>query len=1371
LRLKTSFWGFKMKKKLLCLGIVVLWVPLFAENYDIRRLTNNDGLSNSSVNIIFQDSRQIMWFGTWDGLNMYNGRDFKVYKPVPGNPQSISNNIIRDIIQISEDVLWIATDVGINRFSLKDGVFRRFFVDTLQAGITNEHSYHIAFDRLGRLFVWVYQQGFYSYDPEEKQFRCLDIADNLNIRNMVFDDQNNLWILTKEKELHKLFFFKGGADIPGAGEISRVSLLSDIESMFYIDHYGLMMQTADRKLYLYDIKSAMLTDTAFTIPNNGTIRAFCCRDSILYLGTDKGLYTYDLIGGTTMEVIGNCSVLSVHCGTQNILWVGTDMQGIFKIVPSQEKFITYSSQNVPDFGNSAVRTFCEDKAGNLLIGTKGSGIYTFRRDDKSGRLFLHAHYRTDQGLTSNSVFTITEGKNNTFWIGTDGNGINYYDSHTGQIRRLIPSEGLKERINLSSVYALLPDEDHVLWAGTSGYGMYRLKIDSSRHPYRVKDFKQYVFRADRSSLSNNIVYSIIRDDSLHLWIATRGGGVNRFNTGDETFETFKFSHNNPDYSSSDDVLCLYKDQKGALWAGTSMGLNKMIRDPDGMLHIDNFSEKNGMPNNTIHGILEDKQNNIWVSTNNGIAKLSREKEPYKIISYYASDGLQNNEFSDGAYYASPYSSLFYFGGISGFNEFNPLTIIHDDSIPMLLLDAFYIDNEEYILSDFLMQKKNQDVLTLSYKHKSFSFHFTHIDYLTGPKCEISYKLEGYQSDWVQLGTSNTIVFTNLPKGKYVLKVRNSNADKVWGETCFTLPIKVNPPWWDSNLAYVFYALLGILFLWGARKMIFYRIKVRNDIRLKEMEKQKAEEIHQAKLSFFTNIAHEFSNSLTLIYSPCEKLLKEKSSDVMIKKYVQIIKSNSERMQHLIQQLIEFRKADTGHLKLSIEIIDIQELIKFVLDNFIDILEQKKIRYFVTSIPGNIHWQTDRDSVEKIVFNLLSNAVKYTPENKEIDIITDVRDNMLSIRVTNTGVGIKPAFQEYIFDRFEVLNRFEEQVSYSKQSRHGIGLALCKSITRVLQGDIKVQSDGQTYTSFIVHLPMAPLIPQPDLIVDKQPVDRKHMAREIKAELPEDQGIIFSDETGISDPKAILILIVEDDLQIRSMIKEFLCDRYNILEASNGKEAVEITEQYLPQLIISDIIMPVMNGVEFVKKIRSSDHTKHIPVIFLSAKSDIESQIEGYAIGADAFLNKPFNIRHLEVLIASLLNKTKTLSEYSSSPSFALEQYEGRIMHKEDKELLLHITETVYDNIDNENLSMDFIANEIAISKMQLYRKIKEVTGMTPTEYIRSIRLNHAEKLLKTTNKTVQEIMYQSGFNNKAYFYREFSKRYRLTPGEYRKQFL
>ena len=1359
-----------MKEKLLCFISVFLCIPLFAENYDIQRLTNNDGLSNSSINIIFQDSSQIMWFGTWDGLNMYNGSDFKVYKPVPGNPQSISNNIIRDIIQVSEDVLWIATDVGINRFSVKDRAFRRFFVDTLQTGITNEHSYHIAFDQSDRLFAWIYQQGLFNYDSEQKKFYLLNIAADLNIEKMVFDDQNSLWILTKEKGLYKLV----------TGKINRFSLLPNAESIFYANHYGLMIQTTDGGLYLYNTGSASLSKTGFSNRENRTIRDFCCRDSIFYLATDKGLYSYELKNGTTTEIIGNCSVLSVHCGTQNILWVGTDMKGIFKIVPSQERFITYSSQNVLDFGNSAVRTFCEDREGNLFVGTKGSGIYTFKRDEKSNKLFLNAHYSTEQGLTSNSVFTITRGDNNIFWIGTDGNGINYYDSKSERIWTLTLSNNLKEKINLSSVYAFLPDDDNVLWAGTSGYGMYRLEIDNSQHPYRIKNYKQYVYSANQSSLSNNIVYSIIRDDSSHLWIATRGGGINRFNSVEDSFETFKFSQNNPDYSSSDDVLCLYKDQTGDLWAGTSMGLNKISRGSDNILHVDNFSEKNGMPNNTIHGILEDKQNNIWISTNNGIAKLSRAKEPYKIISYYASDGLQNNEFSDGAYYASPYTSFFYFGGINGFNEFNPQNIVHNSSIPMLLLDAFYVDNEEYNLNDFLIQKKEQDVLTLSYKYKSLSFHFTHIDYLTGPKCEISYMLEGYQSDWVQLRTSNTIVFTNLPKGKYLFKVKNSNADKVWGETCFTLPIKINPPWWESNLAYLFYTLLGLFFLVGARKIMFYQIKARNNIRLKEMEKQKTEEIHQAKLNFFTNIAHEFSNSLTLIYSPCEKLLKEKSSDLMTKKYVQIIKSNSERMQHLIQQLIEFRKADTGHLKLNIETIDIQELIKFVLDNFIDIMEQKKIRYSITSIPGNIHWQTDRDSVEKIVFNMLSNAVKYTPENEKIDIITDVRDNMLSIRVTNTGIGIKPAFQEYIFDRFEVLNRFEKQVSYSRQSRHGIGLALCKSITRVLQGDIKVQSDGQTYTSFIVHLPEAPLTPQPDLIVDKKPEgekpeegkheEGKRLAREVMTELPEEQDTTPSNTDRIHDSKEPLILIVEDDLQIRSMISEFLSDRYNILEASNGKEAIEITEQYLPQLIISDIIMPVMNGVAFVKEIRSSDHTKHIPAIFLTAKSDIESQIEGYAIGADAYLNKPFNIRHLEVLIASLLNKTKTLSEYSNSPSFALAQFEGRIMHKEDKELLLHITQTVYDNIDNENLSMDFISTEIAISKMQLYRKIKEVTGMTPTEYIRSIRLNHAEKLLKTTNKTVQEIMYQSGFNNKAYFYKEFSKKYHLTPKEYRKQF-
>lgn len=1345
-------------KNMICIFFLILPVAGYAIDFDIETLTNKDGLSNSSVNVIFQDSNQLMWFGTWDGLNLYNGKEFKVYKPSPGNRQSISNNIIRDIIEEKRDYLWIATDIGINRFNTREKVFERFLIDSLSQEITNEHSYLIARNTEGRIIASVYQQGLYYFDNGERKFRPLNINKKLNIKQIVFDDHDNLWILTKEKSLftatlqkrENYFTLENVNQFP----------LGEIENLFKLKSGSVLFQTSEDKTYSYDKRN----DTLNLLSINeeiGNINDIGYNQESIYVATNKGLYLYDFKTGI-IPVIKNTPVLSVYNGTQSIIWTGTDMKGIYKIIPSNEKFRAYSSENMPNFGNSAVRTFFEDENRILWVGTKGSGIYNFNRDADTGKLLLRDRFNTENGLLSNAVYKITKGFKNEYWIGTDGNGINYYDKRTENIQTLI----LPKNLILSSIYTILPDVDNILWVGTSGNGLFKLKIDLSTAPYRVIDYKQFIFNEKKTSLSNNIVYSIIKADNEHLWIGTRGGGINRFNITDETFQVFKFSGNN---YGSDDVLCMHKDTKGCLWVGTSMGLNKLTWNNKEEPVIFTFNEKNGMPNNTIHGILEDKNNNLWVSTNFGLAKLipyGPDADSYRIVSYFTNDGLQDNEFSDGSYYSSPYSSFFYFGGISGFNEFNPLEIIQNEYMPTLWLDAFHVDNTVSDLSDYLVQDDALNVLTLSHKHKSFSFSFIPIDYIAPSKCEIAYMLEGFHDAWVNLGTSNAIVFTNLPKGEYVLKVKTSNANKVWGETLYLLPIKMIPPWWKSNVAYLFYIVLLFAFTAVIRKMILYRLKLKNDIKIKELESLKAEEIHQGKLRFFTNIAHEFSNSLTLIYGPCDKLLKEKETNSFTKKYLQVIKSNSERMQNLIEQLVEFRKAETGHLKLKVELVDIPELIKYVIDNFVEFLEQKKIDYRVTFIPDeNINWKTDRSSLEKIIFNLLSNAVKYTPDDEHIEIIAGIENEVLSILIKNTGIGIKSAYHDILFDRFEVLNRLERQVSIGDYPRHGIGLALCKSIANILKGDIKVESDGETYTLFKVSVPSLELTSVPSEELLRVP-DFSQLKPNKSFELNSLKGGDDSEEIK-HIPGDTFILIVEDDLEIRTMIKDLLSQNYNIAEASNGKEALQIVNRQRPMLVISDIIMPEMNGFEFLKEMKTQEMTKHIPIILLSSKSNVESQIEGFESGADAYINKPFNFRHLEVIVKSLLHKKNILKEYGNSPSSALEQYEGSFIHREDKDIILNITKIIYDNIDNDELSMDFIANETVISKMQLYRKIKEITKKTPTEFIRSIRLLHAEKLLKTTNKTIQEIMYESGFNNKTYFYREFLKKHNKTPKEFR----
>ncbi|HBF96499.1 MAG TPA: hybrid sensor histidine kinase/response regulator [Porphyromonadaceae bacterium] len=1346
-------------KKIICIFFLIFPVTGYAIDFDIKALTNKDGLSNSSINVVFQDSNQLMWFGTWDGLNLYNGREFQVYKPSPGNIQSISNNIVRDIIEEKRDYLWIATDIGINRFNVREKVFERFFVDSLsRREITNEHSYLIARNSQGKIIVSIYQRGLYYFDFEKKHFEPLNLNKKLNIKKIIFDRDDNLWILTKEKNLLTATLQTQDGHL--IVHDTNLFLSRDIENFFPLKSGDLFIQTSDYKIYTYGKYQDKLKPLPFH-GEIGKINDIEFNEKSIYLGTNKGLYLYDFNTGI-VPIIENTPVLNVGRGTQNIIWVGTDMKGIFKIVPSGEKFRACLSENIPNFGNSAVRTFFEDESGTLWVGTKGSGIYNFTRDPTIKALTLSNRFNMESGLLSNSVYKIAKGFKNEYWIGTDGSGINYYDKKTKNIRSL----NMPDNLTLSSVYAILPDDDDILWVGTSGYGMYKLKIDLSTTPYRVADYKQFIFNEEKSSLSNNIVYSIIKEDSAHLWIGTRGGGINRFNIIDETFQIFKFSGES---YGSNDVLCMHKDNKGSLWVGTSMGLIKLTWRNREQPAVINFNEKNGMPNNTIHGILEDKNNNLWVSTNHGLAKLipdETKEDSYRIISYFANDGLQDNEFSDGSYYSSPYSSLFYFGGISGFNEFNPLEIIQNEYMPELWLDAFHVDNTETDLSDYLVQKEGLKVLTLSHQHKSFSFRFVPIDYIAPSKCEIAYMLEGFHDAWVNLGTSNAVVFTNLPRGKYVLKVKTSNANKVWSKTLYSLPIEMTPPWWKSNPAYFLYFVFFLGLLAIIRKMILYRIRLTNDIRMKELETQKTEEIHQGKLRFFTNIAHEFSNSLTLIYGPCDKLLKEKETDRYTKKYLQVIKSNSERMQNLIEQLVEFRKAETGHLKLKIETVDISELIKYVIDNFIEILEQKKIDYTTTFIPDeNIIWRTDRNNLEKIIFNLLSNAVKYTSEEEHIEINVRTEDEILSISIKNTGIGIKPEYYDILFDRFEVLNRLEKQMTIGDYPRHGIGLALCKSIVNILKGDISIESDGETYTLFEIRIPNLeltsvqpePAYNKPDLSRLKSITSSEINRSEEKNKLPE-QDYISNDGS---------VLIVEDDQDIRSMIKDLLSPSYNIIEASNGMEALQAVNRQHPILVISDIIMPKMNGVEFVKIMKTQEMTSHIPIILLSSKSSIESQIEGFEVGADAYINKPFNFRHLEVIVKSLLHKKNILEKYSNSPYSALEQYEGSLIHKEDKDIILNISKVIYDNIDNEELTIDFIANETAISKIQLYRKIKEITKKTPTEFIRSIRLTHAEKLLKTTNRTVQEVMYASGFNNKAYFYREFFKKYNTTPKDFR----
>jgi len=1348
-----------MKNTLLLLITLVCFSAVFSREYDIQNLKNSDGISNSSVTKIYQDSTGLIWFGTWDGLNVYNGRDFKVFKPESGNPRSISNNIIRDIVEENSNILWISTDKGINRYDKKERKFKRFFTESHRNVFFNENSFFIAKNNFNCIFAYITEEGLYYFNNQQQNFVKLKLPVNLSAKKIFFDLDENLWILTLNKQLFKIDFRKGNYSVPQVNSITQFKHLNDIESVFLQKDNTLYIQTTEKKVFQYSISEGTLTIQPWGFASKELIKDLITVGEQILWGGSNALYQFNPQTQQSEKLLDKLSVLSLFPGSQSIIWVGTDTRGVFQLTPTREKFKLFSSDNIASFGRNAVRSFYQDDEGILWVGTKGSGIYGLA--SHSDNLSVTNHFSTQNGLLNNSVFCISPGAKGEMWMGTDGTGLNYYTSKSKKLNKLNIERIEKNGHKLTSVYSILY-LDNTVWVGTSGNGMFKLEIDKTTNPYSVKSYKQYIFnKNERSTLSNNIVYSIIKAGKNSLWIGTRGGGFNHFDSKTELFKTYLISNLEEDLISANDILSLYKDSKESLWIGTSMGLYKLIRMDNGSPVFQQFTEKEGMPNNTIHGILEDTQNNIWVSTNNGLVKLIQTNTEPRIVSYYQSDGLQSNEFSDGAFYANPHNEKFYFGGVNGFNAFNPLKIISNTYMPSLYLDAFYVDNIENDLINFQKEGRNGPALHITHEIKSFSFKFIPIDYISSGKCEISYLLEGFQKDWIHLGTSNNIVFSNLPKGNYTLKVRCSNAEKIWSDQPVSFPIIVHPPWWANNIAYVSYFLIFIMSMLGLNRITQNQLKTRNEIKIKELERQKTEEIHQAKLRFFTNIAHEFSNSLTLIYGPCVQLLRH-TSDNYTRKHINTIKSNSERMQNLIQQLIDFRKAETGYLKPHYKQVDITELIKYVADYFSEILAQKQIKLKTSFTTETILWNTDWDCVEKIVFNLLSNAVKYTPPYKEILINTIIKEESLEITVTNFGVGIKGQNMQSIFNRFEVLDRLEFQASKGLETRNGIGLALCKNITEILNGTIRIESDEETFTSFVVNLPESNVLSTvtdvhkpalPALLVDSE-LDLKAKHKHTEYLIPDEK-------------KEGLILIIDDEREIRDLLAEFLSERFEIIEAENGKQAIEMMRLRLPVLIICDVIMPGMNGVEFVTVMKSQELTKHIPIILLSSKSAVENQIEGLETGADGYIGKPFHPRYLEATIDRLLKRNKELIEFSGSAYASVEQFDGKLLKKEDKTLLVKITKLIMDHIDDESLSLDSIASEMAISKMQLYRKIKDTSNQTPTEFIRNIRLNTAEKMLITTNKTVQEIMYSCGFNNKTYFYREFAKKFKVTPKEYR----
>lgn len=1286
----------------------------------VKHISNADGLSNNSVNCFLEDSEHTLWIGTWDGLNAYNGRSFKTYSYDKGEG-SISNNVIWQILEQSDSILWVSTSYGVNRWRRATQQFTPYYLGTQNNPPKQERSFLLGLTADKHIICYVKEQGLFYFDEDQQAFVALKNDLPEDVKQFVVDANNQVYVLTGRGQL--LHYQLHTREVIPTLSFKREMKWNLPISNIYLSQNTLIVND-DHILTLFYSNH---TQNKINLPAHKSVsQVICVQDLVFISFIEGGCLCYNSLNGSSKELSQlptKASIFTLYAGSQDILWIGTDGQGILQVYEHHSPFHTVNT-------NYPVRCFCEEDNGNTLIGTKGEGILQL---DKQ-RWTAHPYLSTKDGLISNSVYCLRKNMSGDIFIGTEGAGINYIPLNSKQIKTLhIPS---KYPV-FKAVYSILfTHNDSLLWLGTSGYGLIKLNLQRENKQYKVVDMKQYKSPGS-SSPSNNIIYSVVTGSHENeLWLGTRGGGINHFDIESEHFQPINEMDSSL-FLASNDILYLTKDDAPSIWVGTSYGLNRLFPESEPPSFVE-YTQKNGLPNNTIHGILKDENQDIWVSTNQGISFIDLSSGI--ITNYSSKSGLQNDEFSDGAVFKDRAGWL-YFGGVSGLNFFDKNQIHLRDHMPSLSLTSLKINNN----NQNIYERITNQTLRLEYDEPYITLGFTAHDFIQNENCEFSYRIVDFDDEWIYNENNPNIVITKLPPGIYKLEVKCTNGDRVWSNQIYRLNIDVAYPWWWSTPAFIIYFLFIATIVYITQSIIKNRIRLNRELLLEHVEKQHQQRMHESKLDFFTNVAHEFFTPLTLIYGPAQHLLEKADLDSYTKRYIYIIKNNADRMQKLINELMEFRKAEAGHTAIYAEKVNIQWLVDYVSDNYTEIAAENKITFSFTNKDATV-FTTDRNALEKIIFNLLSNAFKYTPSGGYIHatIHQDGADGTLHFLIRNSGKGLTDKQMNEIFSRFKIF----ENTHLKHAGSTGIGLNLTKSLIELLGGTIGLNSVLGEYVEFNVSLP---------------PLVEKATHPSVEEEVKVGEMLL------VPKRQDITILIVEDEKNIRELLKDILRPYYQVREAADGEEALKAVGQKHPDIIISDVRMPNMDGITLSDKLKADDTTAHIPVIHISAKNSIEDQIHAYNHGTDLYIPKPFHPKHVLSAVENMIRKYSLMKEYFHSSRSSLTVKDGISMHKEDELLLNKIIKFIEDNIDDESMNPDSLADFIGVSKAGLYRKLKELTGKTPSEFVRTIRLKYASNQLRTTKLTVTEIMYKSGFSNKSYFYREFAKLYNMSPKEYRSE--
>lgn len=1338
-------------------------------------------LSNSLINAVYQDRKGFIWIATENGLNKFDGTRFSIYRHNATDSTSLKNNYVRTLFEDSRGNFWIGCINGLQRYDRATDNFHELFISR-KDGRKNPHITSIIERRNGDLWIATSGQGAISLKKNSNpaSFHIeTELTDRIgsNYLNVIFEDsRQNLWIATEEKGLYRyspeskeLKSYKAPYHIAG----------DDVSAICEDAHGQIFVGTLTKGLFrLSSRQEGNFEPVLYQNRMNLNIRTLIIDTrGKLIIGTDgEGVKEYqpqqDIIVDSEINAgpfdFSKSKVHSLIEDKDHNLWLGIFQKGLILVPGISNKFDYYGYKSIHNntIGSSCVMAIHTDEQATIWIGTDNDGLYAI--NDQGKQLRHYTHQAGNPQSVPGTILCLYEDSNQELWLGSYFDGLARMNKQTGTCQDA--TSLLQGNLNAGKpkVSCIIEDKNKNLWVGTYGSGLYKINLPTQHVTY-YESTRNENDDWSINRLPNDWISYLLEDKEGMIWIGTYKG-LAVLNPQTDNFINYKKQNNLlPGYV----VYSLLESSNGEIWAGTSEGLVCLNKD---RLTPVLFTTADGLPSDIICGLAEDEKKNIWISTHQGISKLNPPEK--KFINYYAGDGLQGNEFTRTAVFKDKRGKIF-FGGTNGVTAFYPQDITEIKKEMNVLITGFHVANRPVkkgdksgnnVITDTAVMDTEQ--FTLAYNENTFSIDFSVLEFSNPDRISYQYKIKELGDEWIstQPGT-NWVTYSSLKPGKYTFSVQARDHNNF--SNIRTVTIAITPPWYQTWWAKVIWGCLGALLIYALTMYILSRIRHRQEV----MRQKHMEQINEAKLQFFINISHEIRTPMTLIISPLEKLLAEHSEKQPV--YLMIYR-NAQRILRLINQLMDIRKLDKGQMHLKFRETDIVGFINDLMQTFNYQAQKKNITFtFEKELEGadSLKVWIDLNNFDKVLMNVLSNAFKYTHEggNIEVSLKTGHNDayrgalkDYFEIDITDNGIGIDKNKIEQIFERFYQIDNDMTQSNFGT----GIGLHLSRSLVELHHGIIKAENreDGQG-TRFVIRLPLG----SNHLKAEELENPEETGSEPTISQLPKDSIYETEEENKTNEyrkPKAktrYRVLIVEDDEEIRRYIRSELDSDFRIYECTNGREGLETILKEKPDLVISDVMMPEMDGITLCRKIKQNININHIPIILLTAKSKAEDQIEGLEIGADAYIVKPFNTELLRTTISNLIANRERLRGKLVGEQQVEEKITKIEMKSNDEILMSKVMKTINDHLADPTLNVEMLAANVGMSRVHMHRKLKELTNQSARDFIRSIRLKQAANLLREKNLSVSEVAYATGFSNLSHFSNTFRDFYGISPSEYKEQ--